>query len=152
MEFPKRKSPRIPGYDYSSANYYFITICTCDKKCIFGHPGKRNLYGNIAQKAIEQLSIHFDGIVIDKYVIMPNHIHMIIALNEQNKVDLSQIIAQYKSGVTREIRKKSPKEDIWQRSYHDHIIRNQKSYEKIWMYIENNPLKWEEDCFYINNV
>ena len=96
-----------------------------------------------------QISNHYDGVIIDKYVIMPNHIHMIVVLGEANKINLNQIIAQYKSGVSRDIRKKNAEVMIWQRSYHDHIIRSQKSYEKIWKYIENNPLKWEEDCFYI---
>ena len=67
-----------------------------------------------------------------------------------NNPNLNQIVAQYKSGVTRKIREILPDMRVWQRSYHDHVIRDQKGYEKIWTYIENNPLKWEEDCFYQN--
>jgi len=75
---------------------------------------------------------------------------MILVLDSlnRNNPNVSQIIAQYKSGVSREIRKMDSSVEVWQRSFHDHIIRNQKSYEKIWQYIETNPLKWEEDCFY----
>ena len=80
---------------------------------------------------------------------MPNHIHMIVILNESNESDLNQIIAQFKSGVSRDIRKMNSEMTVWQRSYHDHIIRNQINYKKIWNCIENNPLKWKEDCFYI---
>ena len=86
---------------------------------------------------------------IDKYVVMPNHIHMIIILEEQNH-DLNQIIAQYKSGVSRRIRQIKSNMEIWQRSYHDHVIRDQKSYEMIWLYIEANPLNWNKDCFYMD--
>lgn len=149
MELRKRKSPRITDYDYSTPNYYFITICTYDKKCIFGYPEKLNALGKIAEEHILQISSHYDGVIIDKYVVMPNHIHMIVVLSESNQNNLNQVIAQYKSGVSRDIRKIDSEASVWQRSYHDHIIRNQKGYEKIWEYIENNPLKWEEDCFYI---
>ena len=149
MTYYKRKSPRIPGYDYSSSNYYFITICTHEHRCIFGLPNCLNRIGRIAEKEIEDLNVHYENISIDKYVVMPNHIHIILVIEDSYKnPNLNQIVAQYKSGVTRKIREFLPNFKIWQRSYHDHVIRDQKGYEKIWTYIENNPLKWEEDCFY----
>ena len=74
---------------------------------------------------------------------------MILILEQGAVINAEQVIGQYKSGVSREIRKIDPEFVLWQRSFHDHIIRNQKQYEKIWMYIENNPLRWEKDCFYI---
>ena len=92
------------------------------------------------------------GIHLDKYVVMPNHIHGIFVIHQEEKglKDLSVAIGQYKMSVTKEIRTWEPGKEVWQRSFHDHIIRNQKSYEKIWLYIEHNPLKWEEDCFYFS--
>ena len=105
--------------------------------------------GRIAEKEILDLSVHYECISIDKYVVMPNHIHMFLVIEDGDKnPNLNQIVAQYKSGVTRKIREFLPNYKIWQRSYHDHVIRDRKGYEKIWAYIENNPLKWEEDCFY----
>ena len=89
---------------------------------------------------------------IDKYVVMPNHIHgiFIVTDSEESRLkDLSVIIGQYKMSVTKIIRNIEPGRIVWQRSFHDHVIRNQKSYEKIWTYIENNPQKWEEDCFFV---
>ena len=149
MAYYKRKSPRIPGYDYSSSNYYFITICTQKHRCIFGSPNCLNQMGIIAETEIMNLSVHYETVLIDKFVVMPNHIHMILVIEEGlNNPNLNQIVAQYKSGVTRKIREIFPDIRVWQRSYHDHVIRDQKGYEKIWTYIENNPLKWEEDCFY----
>ena len=95
------------------------------------------------------LSSHYEKVLIDKFVVMPNHIHMILIIGDgENNPNLNHIIGQYKSGVSRIIHEFAPDKKIWQRSYHDHVIRDQKGYEKIWMYIENNPLKWEEDCFY----
>ncbi len=86
------------------------------------------------------------------YVIMPNHIHMIIEIHRENgsmwastpTQSVSQLIKSFKILVTKQIGF-----SLWQRSFHDHIIRNEQEYEKIWEYIATNPLKWEEDCFYI---
>ena len=148
MPFYSRKSPRIPDYDYSTENYYFITICTQGKKCFLGSIDALHPAGLIAQRHILELSNHYSHVSVDKFIIMPNHIHMILVLDKGNHADVKQIIGQYKSGVTREVRKLYPDIVLWQRSFHDHIIRNQKRYEMIWMYIETNPIRWEKDCFY----
>jgi len=154
MEYSNRKSPRIPAYDYSSPNYYFITICTHNKECIFGEPGRLNAYGKIAEINLLKIPDIFPAISIEKYVIMPNHIHGIFIVSESEEKglkDLSIILGQYKMSVTKKIRILEPERIVWQRSFHDHVIRNKKSYEKIWTYIENNPLKWEEDCFFVTS-
>lgn len=150
MDLPKRKSPRIPGYNYSTANFYFITICTSEKKCIFGNPGKLNWMGKAAEEKLLMISQPNPCIRLDKYVVMPNHIHAILDFQNSGTADLNVVIGQYKMSVTKRIRQKMPGFQVWQRSYHDHVIRTQSGYEKIWMYIDNNPLKWEEDCFYIS--
>ena len=145
--FPKRKNPRLKEYDYNTPNYYFVTICTDRKTCIFGSPEKLNKYGIIAKQGIEIISDHFSGVLVDKYVVMPNHVHIIIVLTTTDKSLLS-VVGSYKSYVTKYIHKFDPIRKVWQKSFHEHIIRNQKSYEKIWNYIETNPIRWEEDCFY----
>ncbi len=148
----QRKNPRLSHYDYANDNYYFVTVCTYEKKCIFGAPNSLNWRGKIVHKHIENLQNHYNDVCIDKYVVMPNHIHLIIKLGcnpiNKNSVNLNIVVGQLKSGISRQIRKISPNEIIWQRSYHDHIIRNQQSYEKIWLYIEANPQLWMDDCFY----
>lgn len=150
MDLPKRKSPRIVGYDYSSTNYYFITICTYDKRCIFGKPGALNWLGKCAEENLHMISKLYPNIRIDKYVIMPNHMHVIFDIQDsKEKENLSVVIGQYKMSVTKKVREKIPEFQVWQRSFHDHVIRNKNSYEKIWLYIEYNPIKWEDDCFYI---
>ena len=150
MTYYSRKSPRIPYYDYSCENFYFVTICTHNRRCLFGSIDAQNRYGKIAEKHIQSLSAHYDHVRIDKYVVMPNHIHMIVVMEKGNTLTLEQIIGLYKSGVSREIQKYDVDFEIWQRSFHDHIIRNQASYEKIWLYIEGNPQCWNKDCFYID--
>ena len=146
--FPKRKSPRLEHFDYAQPGYYFVTICTKDKQCLFGTPGQPNLMGLIAHECLFDIPFHFPKVSVDKCVVMPNHIHVILKLNDHS-TELSAIIGQYKSAVTRTIRKRTPCTAIWQTSYHDHIIRNEADYQRIWLYIDANPFRWKDDCFYI---
>jgi len=150
MNYSKRKSPRIPNYDYSTPNYYFITICTHRKKCIFGLQNNLTEIGKIVDRHICNIQLYYENVFVDKYVIMPNHIHLILVLKHSADCsDVPLIVGQFKRGVTKDIRGIFPEMIVWQRSFHDHIIRNQVGYEKIWTYIDHNPIKWEEDCFYI---
>ena len=145
--FPSRKHPRLKNFDYSSPNYYFITICTWNKACIFGKPNEPSPWGTAAEAVLLEIQQHFSNVKVDKYVVMPNHVHMILALEGDN-AGISQIIGQYKSSVTRRIRQTAPQQNIWQTSFHDHVIRNQKDYERIWLYIDANPQNWSKDCFF----
>ncbi|MGM9648795.1 MAG: transposase [Butyricicoccaceae bacterium] len=150
----------MAGFDYSSQQYYFVTICTQKRRRllsdIVGNGLDRSVVsvntncGNIAERQLVQIPAHFEGIRIDKYVIMPNHIHMILVIGCDGKTErsrpfptLSTVIGLYKSGVSREAGF-----PVWQKSFHDHIIRNAQDYREIWRYIDENPLKWQEDCFY----
>ena len=153
MELPKRKAPRIPGYDYSTENYYFITICTQGKECIFGTIEKKNAFGEIAEAELFGIDTHYAGARVDQAIVMPNHIHAIIAIGCENRniqyPSLNTVVGQYKAGVSRRIRQVMPGKVVWQRSYHDHIIRSRAEYEQIWQYVHSNAQKWEADCFYI---
>ena len=148
LQYPKRKHPRLDLYDYSSEGYYFVTICTHQKRCIFGNPKHLNALGRIAQEGLTSIDEHFPDVIVDKYVVMPNHIHAIIVLRG-NSVNLSTVIGSYKSYVTQKIHSLYPKLEVWQTSFHDHIIRNQHGYEQIWSYIDSNPDNWEADCFFL---
>ena len=103
--------------------------------------------------SIIEIPLHYKEVKIDKFVLMPNHIHMIVMIGcdhtNINHPSLNQIIGLYKSGVSRKIHETAPQEIIWQRSYHDHVIRNQKDYDRIWSYIDTNPMRWDKDCFYV---
>ena len=96
MDLPNRKSPRIPNYDYSLPNYYFVTICTHNKKCYFGTSSFLNEFGKIAEECILNISKRYPGVLVDKYVIMPNHIHVILIFDERkdhsNSANLSHVI------------------------------------------------------------
>lgn len=158
MELPKRKQTRLKGYDYSTPGAYFVTICTKGRKELLSkivgddaHIVPQNHlsnYGSICDKYINNVNIKYENVMVDKYVIMPNHIHLIIFLNGTMRASspaksIETIIRSFKTMVTKEIG-----HSIWQRSYHDHIIRGEKDYQKIWEYIDSNHLKWKSDCFY----
>ena len=151
MALPNRKLPRLSGFDYSSEHYYFVTICTKDKKCIFGEPNELNTLGKLVESELLGISEHYDGIAIDKYVVMPNHVHAIIIIGCDGVEraspfpTLSTVVGEYKSGVTRIIHEKYPGLEVWQKSFFDSIIRNDKAYLEICKYIDENPIKWQFD-------
>ena len=153
MDLPKRKKNRLSCFDYRNPGYYFITICTKNKEKLFWHSpdtesSKLTSIGLITEKCICRIPEIYPIIHLDKYVIMPNHVHLILYLegNEEhpNNPTISIIVGQMKRAVS-----KTAKREIWQRSFHDHIIRNEKDYQMIWKYIEDNPRKWENDCYYL---
>lgn len=157
---PKRKQNRLNGYDYSSCGAYFITICTKDKQKLFWNNVGANCVrpneqlplseiGGIVDNEIQKIGAIYNGVTVDKYVVMPNHIHMIIMIlsdecgRTQFAPTISRVIKQFKGSITKQIGF-----SVWQRSYHDHIIRCQTDYDEIWRYIDENPLKWDTDCYY----
>ncbi len=157
MTLPVRKKLRLENYDYSSDGYYFVTICTHNREKLFGkitndnNTVELNPAGKIVDYHIRNIEKHYENIRIDKYTVMPNHIHLIVVigcnfeLNSTRNPNLSYIIGLFKSGVTKEIGK-----SVWQKRFHDHVIRNEKTYLKIWEYIDTNPLKWKQDIFYVD--
>lgn len=166
MEMQNRKLPRLHGFDYATPGAYFITICTHEKMCYFGsiRPAdyceaymQYSPIGEIAKQNLIDLEKHYDNIVLDNWVIMPNHIHLLVRIEERmnpfptNGYDISNIVGKYKAGVTRAVRKESLYiGKLWQSSFYDHIVRNDVDYQNIWNYINDNPSRWLEDCFYCN--
>lgn len=161
-KLPQRKNIRLKNYDYSQAGYYFITICTNDKSAMFGEiveaddtisepPTMRaNEIGKIVHECWNRINDIYDNVRTDAFCLMPNHIHGIIVISEggQGGPTLSKIIQSYKSVTARMCFKYNIK-TIWQRNYYGHIIRNELEYQKIYEYIETNPLKWADDKYYI---
>lgn len=160
---PKRKTNRLKQFDYSQNGAYFITICTHNRKEILsqinagdGSPvPKLTIYGDIVLKLINEISNKYPNVIVDKYVIMPNHIHIILAIINHNGTGdpsptISNIVAWLKYTSTKEMNslKKSAGTRIFQRSFYDHIIRNEADYLNIWQYIEDNPLRWHDDKYY----
>ena len=95
-----RKNPRLQNYDYRRENYYFVTVCAHHKQCVFGAAGKPNVVGQMAAQGIKDISRHFPGVGVDEYVIMPNHVHMILVF-PQEQCNLSAVVGSYKSYVSK---------------------------------------------------
>ena len=152
-ELPKRKSLRLKDFDYSNSGAYFITICTKDMKCILSRicddetefvgadiiRTRLSKYGVVVDKAINDIENHYDNIIVDNYVIMPNHIHIILIIRNQGgrMVSAPTVIGSLKRYVSKQIG-----EHIWQKGFYDHIIRNEEDYLYHIQYIDENPKKW----------
>ena len=154
---PRRKSPRLPLFDYSQTGVYFVTICTHQRDYFFGNitnnTMKFSAVGQIAYKQWGKLSAHFKQVTIPVFVVMPNHVHGLISIDEQPRINhrpaLGTIVGSYKAAVTRQVNREldNPPATLWQARFHDHIIRNEEDFKKIYDYIQTNPLRWEQDVF-----
>ncbi len=187
------QSARLKGWDYSDYGTYFITICTKNWQQFFGKVNngemQLNELGEIAEKCWKEIPNHFPSIILDNFVVMPNHVHGVLIISETEALSNSQqvetlhatsestrpktksnylentknkrlsdispkagsistIIRSYKSAVTKQARLVN-KSFAWQARFHDHLIRNNKSYDTIINYIETNPYHWEDDKFYM---
>ena len=157
-KLPERKPTRLKYFDYSSPGAYFVTVCTKNRQKLLSRivvgeglcalpQNELTHIGIITEDAVKYINENVEGVCIDKYVVMPNHIHMIIVLDDsggRGNPPLQNVVGQLKSYTT-----KVYGNILWQRSFHDHIIRDKKDYEKIWKYIDENVLNWDKDCFYI---
>ncbi|MFH1427861.1 MAG: transposase [Patescibacteria group bacterium] len=169
------ESIRLKGWDYSWPGLYFLTICTKNRELFFG--GIKSEYfnksikaaniilsniGRVADKFWLEIPNKFNDVKLDEYILMPNHFHGIIGINNNNvetlrgaslprtfgplsKNSLLSIINHYKGSVKKWCNKNKLNNFSWQSRFYDHIIRNEKELNRIRNYIINNPLKWELD-------
>ncbi len=158
-KYPIRKSTRLREYDYSNSGYYFITICEEHKRealsTIENTILTLNEYGKIVENNWLQLVNRYTNLGLDSYVIMPNHFHGILILeNDKNvkPVSSTSIVGAFKSLTTIAIHKAGLKEFKWQRSFYDRIIRDEKELFQIRKYIEQNPFRWDIEKDNPNNI
>ena len=217
MDKPKRKQIRLPEYDYSSAGVYFVTICTHEKRRILSdvvvgaiHESpaaevRLTAAGEIVEEVLQALPQRFPNVQIDHFVIMPNHVHLLVQITGYRAIResplrtgtdiskslvgavherpvqggvtsgtipgesddchrralreaplqgarslLSKAIGFLKMNSSKRIHALDPDLIVWQRSYYEHIVRNEHDYREIWKYIEGNPGKWTEDRYYLS--
>ena len=158
MEYPTRKKNRLSNYDYSQNGAYFITICTENRKCILstivGAINDRPAYSQLSvagekvEEVIRGIPVHYPNVRLEKYVIMPNHVHLLLMIDTLHgrsmiAPTISTVVRHMKGFATRSIGHR-----VFQKSFHDHIIRDQAHFDLIWNYIDTNPIRWEQDCFY----
>jgi putative transposase len=180
-----RRSVRLKGYDYASPGAYLVTICAAERKCLFGQvvtdAMRPNAWGDVVAACWNQIPAHFPNVRLDAFVLMPNHLHGILIIENAtdgrgttsprardyasraptiDPVDstgqrfgvltaqsLPTVIRSFKAAVTQRVRALASKPDlqIWQRNYHEHVIRNEESLNEIRRYIQQNPLRWSLD-------
>jgi len=171
----RNESLRLKNYDYSQPGEYFITICTKNRKCLFGEIENGEMVLNNAGKIAEQcwidIPFHFPNVSLDAFVIMPNHVHGIIIINKKSVIvgtndnsslrlpvnnkfrspskTVGSIVRGFKIGVTKWFRQNTNVYDVWQSNYYEHIIRGNKELNRIRKYIINNPLNWVNDNNYL---
>ena len=169
---PKRKNLRLKDYDYASEGAYFVTFCAKNRTYVFWEDVGANIVrpqtalplsaiGKIVDNKIQLIETIYRGVSVDKYCIMPDHIHMLIVLTnhelehvaetgeqcsplqvaeikmtETHNPTISRIVKQLKGAVTKEIG-----HSIWQKSFVDRIIRSQSGYDAVWEYIHHNPVQ-----------
>ena len=161
MTFPQRKPNRLTEYDYSTPNAYFLTICTENRKNLFwkdvgaiiDRPENIPLtnLGCLVRQCIIEIPMHYPMISVDNFVVMPNHIHLLLQIHTD--ADGRSLIAPTISTVVRLMKGTVSKQagfSVWQKGFYDHVIRNDKDYQSIWNYIQGNPSKWTEDQLYIS--
>ncbi len=160
MTLPVRKVHRLREFDYSGCGAYFITVCTKNRKPLFWETVGASIarpqdiplspYGMIVDTAIQNIHTHYPTVQVDKYVVMPNHIHLLLRITGSENgrpmvaPTVSTVIQQFKGIVTKQLGF-----PVWQKLFFDHIIRNQSDYQEVWKYIDNNPLDWESDRFFL---
>jgi REP element-mobilizing transposase RayT len=163
---PVRKHPRLKSYDYGQAGCYFVTVCTKEKRPTLSRIVGRGLapaesprvelsrIGNILQKQILALPDRFPSVTVDHFVIMPTHFHMLISVREtagaSPRPTLPQIVGACKSLTTRfaNMNECMPGRQIFQTSFHEHVVRDDAEFLSYWTYIDGNPGLWREDEYY----
>ena len=153
-EYPERKKHRLRGYHYDMMANYFVTIVTNERKHLFGSIDGDSMMLSDAGKMIEhcilQLPLEYADCEIVRYVVMPNHVHILIHLPEG--LCLYEVVRKFKAVTTRAYMEGVMQSawqpfhlKLWQRSYYDHIIRNHADYSRVETYIINNPQRWVWD-------
>ena len=176
MAQPKRKHPRLSGYDYSQNGAYFVTLCTKDRRCVLSEvvaacdgPVGRGLApavprllpaGWIVEETLCELPNRFLDLRIEKAVIMPNHVHLLLTPaaagasprpTGERHTSIVDVMRAFKSLTTRRWNRLTGNmgKTLWQTSYHDHVVRDDNDFLNHWSYIDQNPLRWAEDEYYV---
>lgn len=165
------ESIRLKDYDYSQPGAYFITICTKNRQYIFGNitDGVMTLNdgGNVVQRCWSEIPVHYPNVSLDAFVVMPDHVHGIIVINERGHIGpisgtvkvndhsplpiprspsktVGSMVRGFKIGVTKWFRQNTDIYDVWQDNYYEHIIRDENAFYKIREYIIRNPSNWKD--------
>jgi REP element-mobilizing transposase RayT len=145
---PSRTSTRLPGFTYGGGHAYLVTICTAGREPLFGEIPETNValspLGRLVDACWQALPAHHTAIHLDAFVIMPDHIHGIVGIAESSPTRLGSVVGGFKSAVSREARLIGLWQggQLWQRGYHDRIIRDPGHLDRLRRYVVENPIRW----------
>ena len=157
---PVRQSSRLPGYDYTQPGFYFVTVCAYHQRCIFGDIDadtvRLNDAGQTAAFTCKWLAQQYPHVELDEFVIMPNHMHGLIIIQNGDDTrpgepgqykSLGRLVGAFKTVSTRRINllRGTPQSTVWQRGFYEHVVRTSDSLERIRAYINTNPVRWALD-------
>jgi len=159
---PKRKIIRLQEYDYSTSGAYFVTICTKDRKNLFAPVGADSISARMIKRTFSETISRYPMVECPVFTVMPNHFHAIIEITRadmESAPTLSDVVQAFKrystvvyTGMVKDGILPPYDRQIWQRSFYDHVIRNQQDYEEIYNYILANPERWKEDSLYTETI
>lgn len=170
---PIRRPHRLKEYDYGQYGYYFVALCTRGRRqCLSAIVGNDALIvptpvGEMVLTCWENIARLHENVRLDRYVLMPNHLHGIIILENsgpapavekkygvemaerRGRRSLQGLMKEFKSVTTRRYKGLTgAKDSLWQESFYDRVIDSEHMYQRVWQYIANNPAKWREDCYF----
>lgn len=145
MPHPARRSPRLKAYDYATEGAYFVTVCSVSRQCILGRilgsVMQPNATGSIVETCWREIPIHYPAAGTDALVVMPNHVHGILWLERAGHAPpLHRVVSSFKAAASRQAGR-----PLWQRSFHDRIIRDEGELLALRQYVLENPLRWAQD-------
>ncbi len=151
--YPRRSALRLSDYDYLQEGSYFVTVCAWHRVCLFGAVIDDEIclngVGRIVEQCWSEIPDHCPSVDLDEFVVMPNHVHGILTIVERDirRASIPAIVGTFKAAVTRQVHAVDGlcKLRVWQRTYHEQVIRSEKALESIRRYVVNNPLKWNLD-------
>lgn len=150
---PQRKSPRLHSFDYASEGAYFVTVCSHQRQCLFGHVLGGTVHlsppGEPVDECWRALPVHLAGVTLDAYVVMPNHLHGIVMLSNspvQPTQSLGRVLNSFECAVTRKAQR-----SVWQSRYYDHIIRGESDTLLIREYISHKAARWSADELFVDD-
>ena len=150
---PNRRSIRLKGYNYGDPGAYYVTICSYDHSPVFGRIADNALvasqWGEFAEAWWSKIPERWHPVKLDQFVVMPNHVHGILLFPDEVSATttLGNVVNWYKGSVTKSIMKLEGNREsqVWQRSFYEHIVRDDGDLLRIQEYITANPYKWADD-------
>ncbi len=142
---------RLKGHEYIGGTY-FVTICLQPRRRLLGtvadHSVRLSPLGEVVADALDEISLHFDDVWVDSDVVMPDHVHMLVVVPGHGRAmaSLSTIVGSFKSAAAKRANalRRTPGAPFWQRSFYEHIVRDEADLDRCREYIARNPARWME--------